>query len=248
MKRRYDQWIGATPPETPWADSLLQGLGLASKVYRSGVRFRTWAYRRGVFRRFALGVPVVSVGNVTAGGTGKTPLVMHLAERLQADGARVVILSRGYIRQGKGVIVVSDGDRVLARKRRAGDEPYLMGIRLPKVPIIVGSNRLEAGMVAARRFDPDVVLVDDGFQHLRLHRDWDIVAVDAVNPFGNDRLLPRGTLREPAAHIRRAQLVCLTHTDMAPDLDDVVAQIDHLAPLCPIVQSRHVVSSVYRHP
>ena len=130
MKRRYDEWLGVSPPETPWADSVLQGLRWASEVYRSGVRLRTWAYRRGVFRRFALGVPVVSVGNVTAGGTGKTPLVMFLAERFQAEGARVVILSRGYMRQGKGVIVVTDGDRVLARKRRAGDEPYLMGLRL----------------------------------------------------------------------------------------------------------------------
>jgi tetraacyldisaccharide 4'-kinase len=154
---------------------------------------------------------VISVGNLTLGGTGKTPLVVHLAEKIRNMGYRPVILSRGYkgLAEKNGA-VVSDGRNLLCNARQAGDEPYLMATLLPAVPVVVGRDRYRNGMDAARCFQPDLMILDDGFQHLQLKRDLDLLLLDAQRPFGNGHILPRGTLREPAVSLLDADAVVLT--------------------------------------
>jgi tetraacyldisaccharide 4'-kinase len=186
----------------------------ASSLYGAAVRLRRRMYRQGVVPTLELPCPVISVGNLTMGGTGKTPLAIHLAEQIDRQGYRAAIISRGY--QGlyeKGGGVVSDGRTLLCDARHAGDEPFLMAALLPRVPVVVGRNRHAAGLDAVRRFKPDIIVLDDGFQHLRLKRDLNIVLLDAQNPFGNGYLLPRGTLREPAAALENADVVILTRSD-----------------------------------
>lgn len=186
-------------------------LGIASKGYGLGVRFRNALYDRGILRIRRLPVPVVSVGNLTVGGTGKTPLVIHLAEFLRDQGKRPAILSRGYGGRPRGPVeVVSDGKRLLSEPVICGDEPYMMARRLPDVPVLTGPERFLTGRAAVDRFGANVLLLDDGFQHRRLYRDADILVVHARRPFGNGRLLPRGPLREPLESLRRVRWVIRT--------------------------------------
>ncbi len=178
-----------------------------SLVYGAGVRLRLSLYRTGVFKTHRLPCTVISVGNITAGGAGKTPMTMHIAGLLKKRGVSVVVLSRGYKRSSKGVAVVSDGANILLGPMEAGDEPYLMARRLKGVPVIVGEDRVKAGEYAIRKFSPKCILLDDGFQHIRLFRDLNILLVDSKGAFDNDRLLPAGLLREPVGGIARADLV-----------------------------------------
>jgi len=220
---------------------LLRGvLYVLSLLYGVAVRIRILAYRsRLLLRDFRLPTKVISVGNIAVGGTGKTPLVMVLAESFQRWGNRVVIISRGYKRKGKGVVVVSDGRRILVDRERAGDEPYLFGLKLKDVPVIVGESRHLAGWVAIRDFAPDVLLVDDGFQHLKLRRDLDIVVIDGSNPFGNGTLLPRGILREPLSSLKRAHLFCLTRVDQSHQLEHLRVQLRKLNPKASLIETVH---------
>jgi tetraacyldisaccharide 4'-kinase len=161
---------------------------------------------------------VISIGNITVGGTGKTPMTVYLATMLKHAGYRVAIVSRGY--GGKASRtggIVCDGENILLDARMAGDEPHMMAKQLQDVPIVVGSRRYEAGMLAVNRFSPDIILLDDGFQHRKVKRDLDILLLDASLPFGNGHLLPRGTLREPVEMIRRADIMVLTRTGNASD-------------------------------
>ncbi|MBI5491481.1 MAG: tetraacyldisaccharide 4'-kinase [Deltaproteobacteria bacterium] len=187
----------------------LPGLFLStlSSVYSSGLRLRSLLYRSGFRRTKRLPCRVISVGNLTVGGTGKTPVTIHIAEFLKKNNARPVILSRGYKGSSKGVTVVSDGKGILAEPKEAGDEPYLMAERLKSVPVITGADRYRAGLYAIDKFSPDVIILDDGFQHIRLERDVNILLVDSTEGFGNGRLLPRGVLREPVEAVRRADLI-----------------------------------------
>ena len=235
---RLDQWL-SEKPETNWEESLLSGLHIASKFYTAGVRARAWAYRHGVFRRISVKVPLVSVGNLTVGGTGKTPLTIALARMLLEHGRRPAIVSRGYFKEGRGLVVVSDGNRLLVGRRQAGDEAYMMARALSGVPVVVGPNRSLAATVVQSRFSPDIIIMDDGFQHLKVQRDLDIVVVDATNPFGNGMTLPRGTLREPPNHLRRADMIVLTHTDQTEQIDCLRDSLHALNPNAPIVESVH---------
>lgn len=196
--------------------TLLSGV---SMLYGGAVRLRRLLYSRGILATFELPRPVISVGNLTAGGTGKTPTVIHLAELISMLGYRPAIISRGYKGQGeKEGAVVSDGRCVLSDARMAGDEPYLIANLLPAVPVMVGRDRHSVGMEIIKRFQPDVILLDDGFQHLRLKRDLNILLLDARSPFGNARLIPRGTLREPAKTLQSADVVLLTRSNqMTPE-------------------------------
>jgi tetraacyldisaccharide 4'-kinase len=193
------------------APGALQALaaGLAA-LYGWGARSRRKLYARGIFPVRRLPAPVVSVGNLTVGGTGKTPVTACLARRLQETGRRVAILSRGYGGQRRGLTRLSDGQRLLARPPAVGEEAYWLARTLPGAAVYTGAARLEAGMAAWREFQPDLFLLDDGFQHFQLHRDLDIVLLDAASPFGNGRLLPRGPLREPVAALAAAQVLILT--------------------------------------
>ncbi len=192
-------------------------LGIASGGYGLGIRIRNALYDRGILGIRRLPVPVVSVGNLTVGGTGKTPLVIHLAEFLKEHGRKPAILSRGYGGRPRGPVeVVSDGRLVLSEPAVCGDEPFMMARRLHRVPVLTGPERYLTGREAVDRFDVDVLLLDDGFQHRHLHRDVDILVVHARRPFGNGRLLPRGPLREPLESLQRARWIVRT----GPATDD----------------------------
>ena len=163
--------------------------------------------------------PVVSVGNLHWGGTGKTPLTAAVAAHLRDRGLAVCILSRGYASRGRGVRVVSTGDGPLLGPLLAGDEPVLLAGELPGVSVVVGPDRFEAGMAALRRLPrtPDLFLLDDGFSHLALRRDLDLVAFPATDPFGGGRLPPGGRLMEPLASIARAHAVLMTNAGSPED-------------------------------
>ncbi len=185
-----------------------------SLAYGAGVRLRLFLYGAGILKTKRLPCAVISVGNITAGGTGKTPVTMHIAELLKKRGRRVAILSRGYKRRSKGVCVVSDGKDILLDPLQAGDEPYLMALRLPGVPVIVGEDRVKAGEYLIKRFSPECIVLDDGFQHVRLSRDLNILLVDSKTGLGNDQLLPGGILREPSGGIGRADLILVKDTGL----------------------------------
>lgn len=196
-----------------WASSILFGWA---------ARLRSQAYARRILNPRHLSCKVIAVGNLAAGGTGKTPMVIYVARLLQRSGKKVVLLSRGYggTAEARGGIV-SDGDRILMDPDQAGDEPFMLASRLPGVPVLVGKNRYQSGRAAIGRFNPDVIVLDDAYQHLRLHRDLNLLLLDARQPFGNGYLLPRGKLREPPAHANRADVVVFTrcrHADEARSL------------------------------
>jgi tetraacyldisaccharide 4'-kinase len=183
--------------------------GLAA-LYSLGARGRRALYDRGWQQARRLPGLVLSLGNLTVGGVGKTPLTALLAERYQAAGCRVAVLSRGYGGRAPGVNVISDGRRVFLKPPQAGDEAYLLAQKLPGIPVITGPDRYQAGLRAWEAFQPDLFLLDDGLQHFQLHRDLEVVLLDAARPFGNGRLLPRGPLREPVSTLQRAQVLVLT--------------------------------------
>ncbi len=178
-----------------------------SMVYRIGLAVYLGLYSLGIRKRYRLPVPVISVGNLTFGGTGKTPAVQEICRMLLEQGMRVVILSRGHGGSAKGSLIVSDGRTVLASASEAGDEPILLARTLPAVPVVVGKDRRASGDLACREFRPDVVLLDDGLQYWQLHRDLDIVVLDAERPLGSGFVMPMGDLREPASGLRRAGVV-----------------------------------------
>jgi tetraacyldisaccharide 4'-kinase len=169
---------------------------------------------------------VVSIGNLHFGGSGKTPLTAALAAHLRDQGLRVCILSRGYASQGRGVRIVSDGAGPLLPPRVAGDEPVLLATELPGVAVVVGPDRLHAGLQALHRLSapPDLFLLDDGFSHLALKRDLDLLAFPAADPFAGGKLLPGGRLREPLSASARADAVLLTGATATTDLGGELAQ------------------------
>ncbi len=172
---------------------------------------RVGLYRSGVFKTRRLPARVISVGNLTLGGTGKTPTVMLIAETLKANGFKPAILSRGYGGESANeVTVVCDGREVLLGPETAGDEPVMMAHRLKNVPILTGRNRFKTGRYALEHFGADTLILDDGFQHLALHRDLNILLCDHKNPFGNGVIFPAGHLREPLKEVRRADFICVT--------------------------------------
>jgi tetraacyldisaccharide 4'-kinase len=189
-------------------------LSALSVLYRAAVYLRRVFFRLHIFKRKKISCPVISVGNLTLGGTGKTPTVIQVAQLLKSNKRRPVVVSRGYGRKDETeIIVVSDGRSVLVDVQTGGDEPVMIGSMLPGIPVVVGRKRYQAAMLALQRFSPDVVVLDDGFQHLNLKRDLDIVLVDAGNPFGNGKLFPAGILREPMKALERAHAVLVTKTD-----------------------------------
>ena len=186
-------------------------LSLPALMYSSAIRLRNLSYDHGLLGQKSLRCPVISVGNLTVGGTGKTPMVIHLAGLLGGWGLKPAVLSRGYGgRSTKEVNVVSDGRSILSGPDECGDEPFLLARRLPTVPVLTGPRRAVTGQYALSHFGTDVVILDDGFQHRSLRRDIDIVLMDSRHPLGNGHLIPRGPLREPFSSLRRADLFVLT--------------------------------------
>ena len=191
---------------------MLRGvLVAAAGVYRGALVARQACYGTGLFSSGRLPVPVISIGNLTLGGSGKTPLTALVAAILCDLGAHPAVVSRGYGRRTRGVHVVADRDGVRLDAKEAGDEPRLLGEQLPGLPVVVGESRYEAGRVAIERCGADVLVLDDGFQHRTLAKDLEILAVEGREPWGNGRLFPRGGLREPLSALRRAHLVVVTN-------------------------------------
>lgn len=191
-----------------------------SLAYSALTRLRLAAYGKGLLKKTKLEIPVISVGNITTGGTGKTPLVEWLCRMLAREGRKVAILTRGYGRVNPGQrVIVSDGLNVLTNARQAGDEPQLLAENLKGIAaVICDVHRSSAGQWAIDHLGTEVFVLDDGFQHLRLARDLNILTIDASNPWGGRNLLPYGRMREPLLSISRADCVILTRTEQGSDL------------------------------
>ncbi len=182
------------------------------------VKIRLFLYQEKIFSQTQPSVPVISVGNITAGGSGKTPITIFLAEKLIQQGMKVMILSRGYNSESIDQIkIVSDGNGALLSPSQAGDEPCLIATKCPKAVVIVSGKRKAALQFGVNQYKPDIVLLDDGFQHLSLYRDIDIAVINCENPYGNQLLHPIGPLREPLFHLDRANILW-HHANSSDDL------------------------------
>jgi len=202
------------------------GLGWASWVYGLVIRLGLWCYRQGWCASARLSCPVISVGNLTVGGTGKTPMVILLTAWLQATGRRVAVLSRGYKRTSTVPhLLVSDGSRLLVGPSEAGDEPFLIAQRCPQAIVAVGADRVALGRWVLGQYPVDCIVLDDGFQHRALYRDIDLVLLDATDAMGLDALLPAGRLREPLSEVKRASAVVITRADSRSDVEAVCTRL-----------------------
>lgn len=203
-----------------------RGLRGVAALYGLIVRVRPWCYRRGLLTSSRLPCRVVSVGNLTVGGTGKTPMVILLTEWLQAKGQRVAVLSRGYKRMSKTPhLLVSDGRKLLVGLSEAGDEPFLIARRCPQAIVAVGADRAALGRWVLDQHPVDCVILDDGFQHRALHRDVDLVLLDATDATGLDAMLPAGRLREPFNGLERATAVIITRADSKDDVEAIRSRL-----------------------
>jgi tetraacyldisaccharide 4'-kinase len=221
----YDRWTNSHCKIVAWP------LFALSKLFERIVRLRYWLYGRNIFLSHSLGCPVIVIGNLTVGGTGKTPIVEKFARELCLRGRKVAILSRGYKSKGEAKLktflrwmthgkelpprVVSNGKKILLTSELAGDEPYMLAKNLPNVVVIVDKDRVKAGRYAIKQYGANILILDDGFQYLPLRGHMSLLLVDQTNPFGNGKLLPRGILREPVDHLRRASHILLTKSDLS---------------------------------
>lgn len=196
--------------------NLLKPLSL---IYEAVAAWRQNLYKRGKLRSFDLQLPTISVGNITVGGTGKTPLVAFIAEKLAEKGEKVCILTRGYGRENpKERVLVTDGENLFADSRTAGDEPFEIARKLMgKAVIIADAKRAEAGEWARENFGITKFILDDGFQHLRVRRDLDIVLIDATKPFEKAFVLPAGDLREPRENLQRADVIVISRANLVSE-------------------------------
>jgi tetraacyldisaccharide 4'-kinase len=211
-----------------------------SLLYGAVTRTRLSLYRRGTFQTTKLDRPVISVGNITTGGTGKTPLVEWVTRTIAAAGKKVCILTRGYGRKDPHLqVIVSDGYGVLASPTEAGDEPYLLATKLTGLAAVISSaDRIAAGREAIKDFGAECFVLDDGFQHLRLARDLNIVTIDATNPWGGGSLLPYGRLRETPEGLSRADCVVITRCNLVDSVDALRQDILRLTGERPIFESQ----------
>lgn len=229
-------------------------LYLLSLVYGRLVQLRLTLYRRRIFRERTLGCLVISIGNLTVGGTGKTPIVEKFARALQTGGRQVAILSRGYKSVPKSrprtwlerlrgdddepPRIVSDGKTLLLDSLTAGDEPYMLAQNLKDVIVLVDKNRVKSGLFALDKWKVDTLLLDDGMQFLHLKHRLDVVLVDRQAPFGNEFLLPRGTLREPPRNLRRASYIFITKSTGEPN-DELIQRIRRYNRTAEIIECAH---------
>ena len=230
-------------PETPFYGWLILGfLRGCSYLYEFGVRLKLSCYKMGLKTRVKLPCCVISIGNITVGGTGKTPTAQKMADLIKRMGYRVVILNRGYRSHwDKDIGVVSDGNKIFMTAYEAGDEAYLMAKTLPGIPVVIGKNRAVTGKYAVEKLNAEVIIMDDGYQHWHLERDLDVVLVDTLNMFGNGCVLPRGMLREPLENLDRGDLFLLTKTDQSSILSrkQLRQTIEKYNAKAPVVESVH---------
>jgi len=230
-------------------------LRLLSGLYRGIVQLRLWLYRKRLMRERQLGCLVISIGNLTVGGTGKTPVVEKFARALQSGGRRVAILSRGYKSKKPPLLkrlanrfgpekefvprIVSDGKSLLLDSQLAGDEPYMLASNLKDVIVLVDRDRVKSGLYAIEKMGCDTLLLDDGLQYLRLKHRLDVVLIDRQAPFGNEYLLPRGTLREPPRNLRRASYILITKSIPGENNDALIARIRRYNRTAEIIECTH---------
>ena len=230
-------------PETPFYGWLILGfLRGCSYLYEYGVRLKLALYDMGIKKKEKLDCCVISIGNITVGGTGKTPTAQKMADLIRRMGYRVVILNRGYRSHwDKEIGVVSDGNKIFMTAYEAGDEAYLMAKTLPGIPVVIGKNRAITGKYAVEKLNAEVIIMDDGYQHWHLERDLDVVLVDTLNMFGNGCVLPRGMLREPLENLNRGDLFLLTKTDQSSILSrmELRKTIERYNSKAPVVESVH---------
>ncbi len=197
-----------------------------SLIYCLFIYLRKLIYRIRLLSVKRLECPVFSVGNITLGGSGKTPVVGMIANILSDNGFHPVILSRGYKRKSTDkMVIVSDGKDILISSKEAGDEPYMLARWLPHVPVLVGSGRYRSGIFAMNKFKADCFILDDGFQHLHLYRNLDILVINAGDPFGGERLFPWGGLREPLSGLARASLILINKSGLNQDIKSITEKI-----------------------
>lgn len=237
------------------AKLFLFSLKQLSYLYRSVVQLRLLLYTKGIFRHHTLGCQVISVGNLTVGGTGKTPVVEVFARELQKEGRKVAILSRGYKKKEPRFFrklfdritlqearrpprIVSDGSKLLLDSAMSGDEPYMLASNLPNICVLVDKNRIKSGRYAINKLQCDTLILDDGFQYMALKHRVEIVLVDRTNPFGNEHVLPRGILREPVKNIRRAHFIFITKSDREGDAV-LRERLRQLNPRAEIIECQH---------
>ena len=223
------------------------------------VQFRLLLFKHRIIRASTLGCQVISVGNLTVGGTGKTPIVETFARSMQGKGRKVAILSRGYKsrktpwlekilkKEERLPRVVSDGERLLLNSDLAGDEPFMLASNLPEVAVIVDKDRVKAGKYAIRKLGCDTLVLDDGFQYLKIHQRLDIVLVDYTNPFGYGNVLPRGLLREPMRNLKRAGFIFITKCppEGAPDLKAKLRELNEHAEISECRHSSKYLKNLY---
>jgi tetraacyldisaccharide 4'-kinase len=252
-------WLSGFPAFRFYLEDVVTGVqsGVASQIVRAGllpisllvlagVKLRRWLYSKGILRVKRLPCKVISVGNVVVGGSGKTPAVIAITTMLRNyKNLRIGILSRGYLSKVKGPAVVSDGENLLLDTIEAGDEPHLISRNLHGVPVFIGKDRFETGLIASNKYHCQVVILDDGFQYLRLARDMDIITIDATQPFGYEHILPRGYLREPVSTLKCADLIILTRTDQCENLDSVREKLSRMATSVPVFESIHKPGYLY---
>lgn len=223
-------------------------LSLFSSLYGKIADARNRLYDSGVFESHDLAARVISIGNITTGGTGKTPLVAYIANVLAERGEKVCVLTRGYGRKDPmNRVLVSDGENILATATESGDEPFeLANELLGKASVIADADRVAAAEWAKRRFGVTVFVLDDGFQHRKAKRDVDIVCIDATNPFGGGKMLPAGRLREPLHNLSRADVIVITRADLVEDISNLKFEISKWAPDAVVFVARNKIERLVK--
>ncbi|MFW5855714.1 MAG: tetraacyldisaccharide 4'-kinase [Bacillota bacterium] len=225
----------------PLARVVLGLLLLLEYIHIIIYKIRSFLYKSGILETKKMNTPVLSVGNITTGGTGKTPLVESLARRLKERDYKVVIISRGYRSKGNKPIIVADEKEIKVDQEKAGDEVFMLASHLPGVPVLCGKDRTMTARLAEKEFNPDIIIADDAFQHWSLGRDLDLVVVDALNPFGHNHLLPRGLLREPLTALSRADIFIVTRSERvdSEELDRLKGRLRSYNKEAEIIFSQH---------
>jgi tetraacyldisaccharide 4'-kinase len=216
-------------------------LGFLSYFYLLAYYFRVLLYKLGLIKSKRLNARVISVGNITLGGTGKTPMVIYLGERLKGKSENIAILTRGYKRRDKERIELK-GE--ISDWKKVGDEPHMLSSKLGYVPILIHRNRFKSGKKAQVKYNTRTFILDDGFQHWSLKRDIDIVMIDCLNPFGNGKLFPDGSLREPLQALKRAGVFVLNQANQAANVDKIKRVLNRYNPEALMVESIYLLDAI----
>jgi tetraacyldisaccharide 4'-kinase len=237
---------------SPWIKRLLFPINwMGAGLYGFGVCLRLWLYRLQLLRSRRLPLKVISIGNLSVGGTGKTPHTALVAGYLQKKGSKVAILSRGYRgTMEKEGAVISDGQSLLGTVVEGGEEPYWLAQKLPGVPVLVGRDRYRSGLLCDQTWQTQWAVLDDGFQHLSLKRDLNILLLPGHQPFGSGGLIPLGQLREPIREMRRADIILITHAERLDPSgrDNIAREIRSRTSTIPVFFSEHKPATLWRYP